>query len=105
MSSAVRRTLAVIAARGGSKGVPQRNLIDLCGQPFLAWSIPRAKNAKGVTESDRLKQDPAAVEAMLEREVALRRLGQPHEIADLVAFLASARAAFTTGSVLVADCG
>jgi len=59
----------------------------------------------GGTWADRLKQDPAGVEVMLEREVALRRLGQPHEIADLVAFLASARAAFITGSVFVADGG
>ena len=50
MSHAVRRTLALIAARGGSKGIPQKNLIDLCGQPLLAWSVQQAKNAKGVTE-------------------------------------------------------
>jgi 3-oxoacyl-[acyl-carrier protein] reductase len=42
---------------------------------------------------------------MLAREVALRRLGKPEEIADLVAFLASPRAAFITGSVMVADGG
>jgi 3-oxoacyl-[acyl-carrier protein] reductase len=42
---------------------------------------------------------------MLQREVALRRLGTPEEIADVVAFLASPRAAFVTGSVMVADGG
>lgn len=44
------RTLAVIAARGGSKGIPQKNLINLCGKPLLAWSILQAIGAEGVTE-------------------------------------------------------
>jgi len=50
VSGAGRRTLALIAARGGSKGIPQKNLVDLCGQPLLAWSVQQAKNAKGVAE-------------------------------------------------------
>jgi N-acylneuraminate cytidylyltransferase len=44
------RTLAVIAARGGSKGIPRKNLIDICGKPLLAWSILQAKGASCVTE-------------------------------------------------------
>lgn len=31
--------LAVIPARGGSKGIPRKNLADLCGRPLVAWSI------------------------------------------------------------------
>jgi 3-oxoacyl-[acyl-carrier protein] reductase len=57
------------------------------------------------TWARKLTENAAAVENMLQREVALRRLGKPEEIADLVAFLASPRAAFITGSVMVADGG
>ena len=46
-----------------------------------------------------------SVDEMLAREVPLRRLGQPEEIADIVAFLSSPRAAFITGTVIVADGG
>ena len=42
------RTLAVIAARGGSKGIPNKNLIDLCGKPLLAWTVMQAAAARGV---------------------------------------------------------
>lgn len=51
------------------------------------------------------REDAGAVDAMLEREVALRRLGVPEEIADICAFLASPRAAFITGTTIVADGG
>jgi N-acylneuraminate cytidylyltransferase len=43
-----KRTLAVIAARGGSKGIPNKNLIDICGKPLLAWTVMQAAAAKGV---------------------------------------------------------
>jgi CMP-N,N'-diacetyllegionaminic acid synthase len=40
--------VAIIPARGGSKGIPRKNLIDICGQPLLAWSILQAKRAKKI---------------------------------------------------------
>lgn len=36
------RVVAVIPARGGSKGIPRKNLIPLCGKPLVAWSIEQA---------------------------------------------------------------
>ena len=57
------------------------------------------------TWARKIAENKQAVDDMLQREVALRRLGRPEEIADLVSFLASPRAAFITGSVMVADGG
>lgn len=53
------------------------------------------------------KMDTNATEAqqMLEREVSLARLGTPEEAANLVAYLASSRAAFATGGVWRLDGG
>jgi len=31
--------LAIVPARGGSKGIPRKNLVDVCGKPLIAWSI------------------------------------------------------------------
>ncbi len=31
--------LALIPARGGSKGIPRKNLLDVAGKPLIAWSI------------------------------------------------------------------
>lgn len=42
------RTLAVIAARGGSKGIPGKNLRKLAGQPLVARAVRTALAARGV---------------------------------------------------------
>jgi len=38
--------LAVIPARGGSKGLPGKNIKELCGKPLVAWSVEQAKTSK-----------------------------------------------------------
>jgi N-acylneuraminate cytidylyltransferase len=41
-------TAAIIPARGGSKGIPRKNLVSVCGRPLLAWSILQARAAAGI---------------------------------------------------------
>lgn len=41
--------LGVIAARGGSKGLPGKNLRPLGGTPLIAWTIAAAKRAETLT--------------------------------------------------------
>lgn len=38
------RVIAVIPARGGSKGVPHKNLVPLGGKPLVVWSIEVAQS-------------------------------------------------------------
>lgn len=35
-------TLALIPARGGSKGIPRKNIIDFAGRPLIEWTIDAA---------------------------------------------------------------
>lgn len=41
-----KTVLAIIPARGGSKGVPRKNIRDIAGKPLLAWTIEEAKKSK-----------------------------------------------------------
>ena len=40
------RVLAVIPARGGSKGVPRKNIRPVCGKPLMAYTIETALAAR-----------------------------------------------------------
>ena len=41
--------LAIIPARGGSKGIPRKNIRSFAGYPLIAWSIAAAKQSGLVT--------------------------------------------------------
>lgn len=43
--------LAVVPARGGSKGLPRKNILHLHGHPLLAYAIAAGKQAHGVTRT------------------------------------------------------
>ena len=42
------RVLAIIPARGGSKGIPKKNLLDVYGKSLIYWSIFQAINSEVV---------------------------------------------------------
>lgn len=42
-------TLALIPARGGSKGIPRKNIKPFAGFPLIAWSIAAARQSSQVT--------------------------------------------------------
>ena len=44
----MKTTVAIIPARGGSKGIPRKNLVGVCGKPLIAWSIRQAINARNI---------------------------------------------------------
>ncbi len=59
--------------------------------------------APGITETDMMKAVPKEVIEPLIRQIPLRRLGQPEDIANAFVFLASDEASYITGVVLSVD--
>lgn len=43
-----KKVIAIIPARGGSKRLPQKNILNICGKPLIAWTIEAAKSSKYV---------------------------------------------------------
>jgi CMP-N-acetylneuraminic acid synthetase len=44
------KILGLIPARGGSKGIKDKNIVDLCGKPLIAYTIEAARNSKYIDE-------------------------------------------------------
>jgi CMP-N,N'-diacetyllegionaminic acid synthase len=58
-----RRVIAVIAARGGSKGLPRKNILPLGGKPLIAWSIEAAAQSRYLDRAVVSTDDPEIAEA------------------------------------------
>lgn len=91
MSNQSQRVLAVITARGGSKGLPGKNTRPIQGRPLLAWTIEAALAADCVSRVVLSTDDPeiAAIGKAAGADVPFMR---PAELAD-----------DTTGSVDVVE--
>lgn len=56
------KVLALIPARGGSKGIKNKNIIDILGKPLIAYTIEAAKGSRFVddivvtTDSEKIKE-------------------------------------------------
>ena len=47
------KTVAIIPARGGSKGIPRKNLYSFSGKPLIYWNITAALQIEaGVPSAD-----------------------------------------------------
>lgn len=64
------KTLAIVPARGGSKGLPGKNLLPLGGRPLIAWTIEAALQARCIDHTIVSSDDPAIL-------AAARRWGAP----------------------------
>ncbi len=42
--------VAIILARGGSKGIVNKNIIDFCGKPLVAWTIEQCLSSKYISD-------------------------------------------------------
>ena len=78
------RVLGLIPARGGSKGIPGKNLAPLCERPLIAWTIGAACAASTLdrvvvsTDSDEIAATARELGAdVLERPAELARDGTP----------------------------
>lgn len=45
-----KKILAIIPARGGSKGVPSKNIRVVAGKPLIAWTIKEAKKSEYIDQ-------------------------------------------------------
>ncbi|MDB2595195.1 acylneuraminate cytidylyltransferase family protein [Pseudomonadales bacterium] len=46
-----QRIIAIIPARGGSKGLLRKNIVDLAGSPLIAWTIKASLESKYITKT------------------------------------------------------
>lgn len=74
------RTLTLIPARGGSKGVPRKNVRLVGGKPLIAWSIEAAKGSKAVGDFYVSTDDEEI--ARVSREHGAEVLPRPPEFAQ-----------------------
>ncbi|MEM9415870.1 MAG: acylneuraminate cytidylyltransferase family protein [Planctomycetota bacterium] len=73
--------LAIVLARAGSKGLPQKNMLDVAGKPMLAWTL---EHALGSASIDRvvLSTDGEALADIGRQHAGVEVVLRPDELAS-----------------------
>lgn len=69
------KTLCLIPARGGSRRVPLKNILPICGRPCLDWSVDAIREATSPLRTVLLTDHPRIAEKA--REIGLEVIDEP----------------------------
>jgi YrbI family 3-deoxy-D-manno-octulosonate 8-phosphate phosphatase len=51
MTTHKKNIISIIPARGGSKGIPNKNIIEISGKPLIAWTIEQSISTKTISKT------------------------------------------------------
>lgn len=76
------RVLGIVTARGGSKGVPGKNIRALGGKPLLAWTAEAARGAQRLARTILSTDDPAIAQVARESGLEVPYMRPPELATD-----------------------
>ena len=72
--------LAIIPARGGSKRLPRKNILNLCGKPLISWSIEAGLKSKYIDKVVVSSDDTEILN--ISNEFKVQVIKRPNELAS-----------------------
>ena len=72
--------IAIIPARGGSKGIINKNIIDIAGKPLIAWSIEQSINTELISDTYVSTNDSKIAEVA--KTYGAKIIWRPDELCD-----------------------
>ena len=72
--------LAIVPARGGSKRLPRKNVLDLAGKPLISWTIEAGLKSKYIDKVIVTSDDDEILE--ISKRYGAQIIRRPHELAS-----------------------
>jgi N-acylneuraminate cytidylyltransferase len=74
------KIVSIILARGGSKGLPGKNVMNFCGLPLVAWSVLQSKLSNKIDDIFISSDDDKILEIC--NEYGAQKIKRPKELAQ-----------------------
>lgn len=101
-----KNVMAYATSKHAMIGLTRSMAVDLAASGIRVNCVcPGTVDTPMIRSIINLDNNPSHLEQMLNKMHPLGRMGNPSEIAEVVMFLASDRASFMTGSIVVVDGG